>query len=71
ELKTPLTKEQVSVYGEVESIEGKSVRLLVKRDGLTATVAKILADWEVLDLQVSEPPIEEVIGRVFRTGVVS
>jgi ABC-2 type transport system ATP-binding protein len=71
ELETPLTKEQVSVYGEVESIEGKSVRLLVKRDTLTATVAKILADWEVLDLQVSEPPIEEVIGRVFRSGVVS
>ncbi len=71
ELETPLTKEQVSVYGEVESIEGKSVRLLVKSDTLTATVAKILADWEVLDLKVSEPPIEEVIGRVFRSGVVS
>lgn len=70
ELATPLSPQQVAVYGEVESMEGQSVRLLVRREALTGTVAKILADLEVLDLKVTEPPIEEVIGRVFRTGKV-
>lgn len=57
-------------YGEIESMEGQAVRLLVKRDTLTTTVARILAELKVLDLTVSDPPIEDVIGRVFKTGIV-
>lgn len=71
ELQNSLSRENFSVYGDVESIDGKFVRLLVKRDTLTTIVAKILAELEVLDLKVTEPPIEEVIGRVFQQGVVS
>jgi ABC-2 type transport system ATP-binding protein len=69
-LANPLSKERALAYGEVESIEGQSVSFLVKRDELTVSVAKILAELEVIDLTVTDPPIEEVIGRVFRTGKV-
>lgn len=55
-------------YGQVESSEGQSVRLLVERDALTQTVSRILAELEVKDLSVTDPPIEEVIGRVFSQG---
>jgi ABC-2 type transport system ATP-binding protein len=55
-------------YGEVESIDGRVARLLVKRDGLTGTVNRLLADLDVTDLTVTDPPIEEVIGRVFDGG---
>jgi ABC-2 type transport system ATP-binding protein len=41
------------------------VRLLVKRDGLTGTVNRLLAELDVADLTVTDPPIEEVIGRAF------
>jgi ABC-2 type transport system ATP-binding protein len=61
-------RQQLSLYGEPECVEGQSVRLLVRRDELTSTVAKILAELHILDLTVSDPPIEEVIGRVFLTG---
>lgn len=71
ELANALSKEQVSTYGELESIDGQSVRFLVRRDELTATVAKILAELEVIDLTVTDPPIEEVIGRVFSSGGVA
>jgi len=57
-------------YGEIESIQGQSVRLLVQRETLTNTIAEILAQMEVLDLTISDPPIEEVIGRVFSAGTV-
>ena len=70
ELAYPLSQDNASAYGEVESIEGQSVRFLVKREELTVRVAKILAELEVMDLTVTDPPIEEVIGRVFRTGKV-
>jgi ABC-2 type transport system ATP-binding protein len=71
ELAEPLPQEKLSTYAEVEAIEGREVRFLVKRDVLTSTVSRILAEMEVIDLTVTEPPIEEVIGRVFRAGVVS
>ncbi|MGL5132567.1 MAG: ABC transporter, partial [Planktothrix sp.] len=63
-------RQKLLTYAEIESMEGQVVRLLVKRDTLTTTVAKILAEFNILDLTVSDPPIENVIGRVFRAGVV-
>ncbi|NEP87754.1 MAG: ATP-binding cassette domain-containing protein [Okeania sp. SIO2C2] len=63
-------EQHLSNYGEVEMLEGQSVHLLVRRENLTATVAQILAELEVQDLTVTDPPIEEVIGRVFRAGKV-
>ncbi|NES94289.1 MAG: ATP-binding cassette domain-containing protein [Desertifilum sp. SIO1I2] len=60
----------LSQYGEIEAINGQVVRFLVQREELTRSVAQILAQLKVIDLTVTDPPIEEVIGRVFRTGVV-
>ncbi|MEN9226321.1 MAG: ATP-binding cassette domain-containing protein [Thermostichus sp. HHBFW_bins_43] len=69
----PIT--QLESYGEVlndrdpSGTEGCEVRLWVQRERLIQTVAKLLADLEVLDLTVTDPPIEEVIGRVFQGGI--
>ncbi len=56
----------LAAYGEVESAEGREARLLIHRDDLTATITRILADLPVTDLKVSDPPIEEIIGRMFK-----
>ena len=61
----------LSNYGEVETLAGQAVRLLVRRENLTTTVAQILAELEVQDLTVTDPPIEEIIGRVFRSGLTT
>lgn len=71
ELAEPLPEDKLSQYGELEAVEGREVRFLVRREDLTATTSRILAQLKVLDLTVTDPPIEEVIGRLFRTGVVS
>ncbi|MGB5959625.1 MAG: ATP-binding cassette domain-containing protein [Coleofasciculaceae cyanobacterium] len=71
ELANILPKEKLASYAELQSVEGREVRFLVRQENLTNTVSKILAELEVIDLSVTEPPIEEVIGRVFRAGVVS
>jgi ABC-2 type transport system ATP-binding protein len=70
ELAQPCSPEQLKTYGEVEAVEGCVVRLMVEREQLTRTVAQILAELEVTDLTITDPPIEEVIGRVFLTGTV-
>jgi ABC-2 type transport system ATP-binding protein len=70
ELAQPLPKEKLKSYGEIQLLDGRTVRFMVQQEALTRTVSKILADLEVIDLKVTEPPVEEVIGKVFQAGVV-
>ena len=71
ELAHPVAENQLLLYGELKAVEGQLVRFCIKREALTRTVAKILAELEVLDLTVTDPPVEEVIGQVFRAGAVA
>jgi ABC-2 type transport system ATP-binding protein len=70
ELAQALPAEKLMSYGDIQLLEGRAVRFIVQREALTSTVSQILADLEVIDLTVTEPPVEEVIGRVFKTGFV-
>ncbi|MDJ0618315.1 MAG: ATP-binding cassette domain-containing protein [Calothrix sp. MO_192.B10] len=70
ELVHPLPRENLLLYGDVQHIDGRSVSFIVPQENLTKTVSLILSHLEVIDLTVSEPPIEETIGRVFQTGLV-
>lgn len=71
ELAQTYPAEKLALYAELEAIEGQMVRFLVPQETLTRTVAKILTDLDVVDLAVTEPPIEEVIGRVLKAGLVT
>ena len=68
ELGEPLPPEQFTDYGELEACDGRAVQLLVPRERLTEVVGQLLARFDVRDLEVSEPPIEELIGGLFRQG---
>lgn len=68
ELAKALPEENLAQYGKLQAIEAREVRYLVEREQLTSTVTKILTQLEVVDLSVTEPPIEEVIGRLFSQG---
>jgi ABC-2 type transport system ATP-binding protein len=70
ELAQPLPAEKLMSYGDIQLLEGRAVRFIVQREALTRTISQILADLDVVDLTVTEPPVEEVIGRVFQSGVV-
>ncbi|MDJ0726639.1 MAG: ATP-binding cassette domain-containing protein [Prochloraceae cyanobacterium] len=70
ELAKTVPESQLARYGEIEANEGAEVSFLVSREGLTNTISKILADLPVVDLSISDPPIEEVIGRLFSQGKV-
>ncbi|MFM2061756.1 MAG: hypothetical protein RLZZ507_1426 [Cyanobacteriota bacterium] len=70
ELAQPLPAEKLMSYGDIQLLEGRAVRFIVQREALTRTVSQILADLDVVDLTVTEPPVEEVIGRVFQSGIV-
>jgi ABC-2 type transport system ATP-binding protein len=63
--------EVLARYGELEALEGCTASLIVRRDQLTQTVSRLLSELDIRDLTVSDPPVEEVIGRVFQAGSVS
>jgi len=66
ELAEPPDPADLVPYGELERLEGQVAALLVPRERLTTVVAELLARFVVLDLEVSDPPIEELIGRLFK-----
>ncbi|MGL5834408.1 MAG: ABC transporter ATP-binding protein [Waterburya sp.] len=68
ELAQTFSPDELASFGEVESIQGQEVRLLVPREKLTATISRILSQLQVQDLNVSDPPVEEIVGRLFQTG---
>jgi ABC-2 type transport system ATP-binding protein len=71
ELREPLPAEAFRPYGQLESLEGRAAVLLIERERLTEVVARLLGELAVDDLEVSEPPIEELIGGLFQRGAVA
>lgn len=71
EFADPLPAEKLRLYGEVEAIEGREARLIIRREDLTQTTTQLLTQLDVIDLKVNDPPIEEIIGRLFRQGGLS
>ena len=55
----------LSDYAEVVHTEGHRVTLTMPKELTAATTGRLLADLPVIDLTVEDPPIEEVIERVF------
>ncbi|MFN9645432.1 MAG: ATP-binding cassette domain-containing protein [Cyanobacteriota bacterium] len=71
ELRDPVAAEVLAAYGEVQQLRGRHGRLLIPRGALIRQVARLLADLAVEDLEVRDPPIEDLIGQVFRQGEVA
>jgi ABC-2 type transport system ATP-binding protein len=57
----------LSAYGEVIHRDGDLVTLRVPKAETARVTARLLAEQEVLDLNVEDPPIEDVIELVFAT----
>ncbi len=71
ELGAPQEESRLGQFGEIDAIEGRSARIIVRREVLTQTVSRILSELPVLDLTVTDPPIEKIIGELFKAGAVT
>jgi ABC-2 type transport system ATP-binding protein len=58
----------LSAYGEVISVEDGRVTLRVSRAAAPEVATRLLRDLAVADLTIEDPPIEDVIERVFAAG---
>jgi ABC-2 type transport system ATP-binding protein len=60
--------DQLEQYAQVKDVEGASARFLVPQEILTKTVSTILGELAVVDLSITDPPIDDVIGQIFQSG---
>lgn len=60
--------EDLSAYGQVTEIDGAKVSLRIARSDAARITAQLLADHEVDDLTVEDPPIDDVIEMAFASG---
>ena len=60
--------ETLAQYGEVIHRDGDWVTLRVAKDETSRVAARLLAEQQVLDLTIEDPPIEDVIELVFEQG---
>jgi ABC-2 type transport system ATP-binding protein len=65
-LQQAVEPEQLREHGELEAAEGLNVTLRVPRDATTAAASLALARLPVADMAIEEPPIEQIIGQLFR-----
>ena len=59
---------KLALYADIQQVEGASARFLVPQESLTKTVSQILGELEVVDLSITDPPIDDVIGQIFQSG---
>jgi ABC-2 type transport system ATP-binding protein len=57
--------DELERYARVVSRDGLRAELRVPRSETSSTAARLLADLPVDDVTIEDPPIEEVIGRIF------
>lgn len=71
ELDAPIPHDLLQRYGEVRSVQDRMAQIIVRRDDLTAVVSRLLNEQKVCDLTVTDPPIDDIIGRLFKEGIVA
>lgn len=60
--------EDLDAYGEVQEVQRPRATLRIPREHVAQRVAKLLDRYEVDDVLLEDPPIEEVISQVFGEG---
>jgi ABC-2 type transport system ATP-binding protein len=63
--------DDLAQFGEVTSREGPIVDLKVDRGRVADVLAAILARYTVVDVSIHDPPLDQMIAKVFEQGVPS
>jgi ABC-2 type transport system ATP-binding protein len=58
-------------YGEITNQEGPVIDLKVERTRIAEVLGVILDRYTVIDMSVQDPPLDQVIARVFQEGMAN
>jgi ABC-2 type transport system ATP-binding protein len=60
--------QDLSSYGQITEVDGPKISLRIARADAARVTAQLLADHQVEDLTVEDPPIDDVIEMAFSSG---
>jgi ABC-2 type transport system ATP-binding protein len=69
-LRSPVTCEALSPYGQVVDCNGLRAVIRVPRETATRAAAQLLGAVDVDDVTIEEPPVEEIVSDLFDRGQV-
>jgi ABC-2 type transport system ATP-binding protein len=67
-LDRPLESAQLARWGEVLEHQEPKLKLRVDRDQISAVLSSVLGAYQVVDVSVEDPPLEEIIAQAFAAG---
>jgi ABC-2 type transport system ATP-binding protein len=65
EFSQTVSEQRLAEYGEIVKVRGQRAELLIPRDATSDVAARMLAQLPIADVTIEEPPIEDVITKVF------
>lgn len=65
QLARPYAPEELGRYGTLTAQDGLQATLTLPRENVSAAAARMLAELEVDDLTLEDPPVEELLGTLF------
>lgn len=60
-----ISLEEIKQFGNIENFEGNHVRVRIKKEDIAEKTSRILNKFEVADLTVEDPAIEDIIRQIF------
>ncbi|MBI4100515.1 ATP-binding cassette domain-containing protein [Candidatus Microgenomates bacterium] len=63
----PVDTQKVSKIGQIRNLDFPQATLMVPRESSNVAAAELLQNFPIADLNIEEPPIEEVIRQIFST----
>jgi ABC-2 type transport system ATP-binding protein len=64
----PQTEAALVAFGTIRRCAELEAEIMVPRDRAAETAARLLAALPVADINIEDPPVEEIIGQIFRGG---
>ena len=65
DFKKAVDRQQLKDLGEIDELDGLHVRLRIKKGQVAAKASKLLSQFEVADLTIQDPAIEDIIRDIF------
>lgn len=56
-------------FGKLEEFDGISAKIQIRKGQVPAVTSKLLSSFDIVDLTIEDPPIEDIIRQIFKSGV--
>lgn len=61
--------EKLKGFGKLEEFDGISAKIQIRKGQVSEITSKLLSDFDIADLTIEDPPIEDIIRQIFESDV--